>query len=198
MNSNWDSNDYQGFLMESNSNSGHIKDEQILSKYIKDLSSDKENKVLVEIGTWNGLGSTKFFIEGLLENRDAEFWTLENNLDKVNFAKKQWEKIIEENKLNVKFVHGSLISNEDIDEWMKIHRNDYTENDINCINIDKQNTTNIIELPFEKIDVLLIDGGFFGHLEYLLLKDKCKYILLDDTNHPKSKHSRKDLIESDD
>jgi len=192
----WDPQDYQGFLWENSRDLGQVKPWEDLSRFIFELSSDPENKVLVEIGTWNGLGSTRFFMQGLLKNKEAEFWTLENNLEKVNFAKSYWQKVVDDNNLKVNFVHGSVISNEDIDEWVKNHPDDFNEKELYWIDIDKKNTKSVINLPFENIDVLLIDGGFFGHMEYLLLKDKCKYILLDDTTCYKSKQTREELLSS--
>jgi len=192
----WEPQDYQGFLWENSRDLGQVKPWEDLSRFIFELSSDPENKVLVEIGTWNGLGSTRFFMQGLLKNKEAEFWTLENHLEKVNFAKSYWQGVVDDNHLKVNFVHGSVISNEDIDEWLKNYPDDFSEEELYWIDIDKKNTKSVINLPFEKIDVLLIDGGFFGHMEYLLLKDKCKYILLDDTTLYKSKQTREELLNS--
>jgi len=196
----WDPQDLEGFKWESERGLGQVKEDQIFSKYIKELSSDKENKILVEIGTWNGLGSTKFFIQGLLNNKDAVFYTIENNLEKVNFAKSVWEKTIHENSLNVHFLHGSLISNESLSDYLKGTGDVYNEKELFWIDIDMKNSeNNVITLPIDNIDVLLIDGGqYSGFLELMLLIDKSKYILLDDARTPKTEKARMHLLNHED
>ena len=194
----WGEQDYQGFLYESNRGTGQVKADHVLSKYIYDLTSDKENKNIVEIGTWNGLGSTRFFIEALLNNPEANFITIENNFEKINFARNYWKNFIEENKLKVEFAHGTLISNEEIDNFIKENSDSFSQQELEWIEVDKANSESVYTIPFEKIDVLLIDGGHFGNLEYDLLKDKCKYILLDDTTCSKSKSTREDLLNRED
>jgi predicted O-methyltransferase YrrM len=193
----WGSGDLMGFEMESKNNTGQIKSKDNISRIIRDLCSNKENKNLVEIGTWNGLGSTRFFIEAMLNNSDSVFYSLENNLDKYNFAKDYWQKFVSENNLNVNFLHGSLISVEELDDYIKNSNMDLSPGQIEWLDIDKANTTNIIELPIQKIDVLLIDGGEFnGYLEFQKLGEISKYVILDDINSYKNMENHENLLKN--
>ena len=55
---------------------------------IRNLASMVENKTFLEIGTWNGLGSTKQFVDILnTRNDDYIFYSLECNSEKCNDAR---------------------------------------------------------------------------------------------------------------
>ena len=54
--------DYYGFDMASLQNYCQINPEMDSEKIIYDLSENQENSIFVEIGTWNGLGSTRRFL----------------------------------------------------------------------------------------------------------------------------------------
>lgn len=56
---------------------------------------------------------------------------------------------------------------------------------------------NVLEYLPQKIDFLILDGGeFTSYYEYLILKNRSKYIFLDDTCTPTIKNyaTRMDLI----
>jgi hypothetical protein len=191
----WNIEDKQGFQIETLNKRGQININQDFGKLIFELASSIENKIFVDIGTWNGLGSTKCFIEAMKSNPSSILYSIENNIEKYESAKSHWNSLIEENNLNVKFLNGSLVSNKSIDDWICGQNIILSDNEKYWLSIDKINSVNIITLDCQSIDILLIDGSeFSGYLEMILLKDKSKYILLDDVNSMKNKYSRNFLL----
>ena len=65
----WNIEDKQGFETESSFDRGQINIESDFGRVIYELAKKEENSVFVDIGTWNGLGSTKCFIEAMLFNK---------------------------------------------------------------------------------------------------------------------------------
>lgn len=191
----WNIEDKNGFEIESSYNRGQINIDQDFGKIIYDLSKNSDNKVFVDIGTWNGLGSTKCFIEGMKLNKDSILYTIENNIEKYESAKQRWMNVVMDENLNVQFLNGTLISNDEVDNWINTNNILLNETEKYWLSIDKTNSTNVIELNCKEIDVLLIDGSdYSGYLELMLLKNISKYILLDDVNSLKNKYSREYLL----
>lgn len=195
----WNSEDKYGFQLETLNNRGQINLDQDFGKKIYELAKDITGGVFVDIGTWNGLGSTKCFIEAMKDNSSSKLYSIENNTEKYESAKSQWTSVVEEHKLDVDFINGTLVSNSKIDEWIDENNILLNENESYWLSIDKTNSVNLIILDCSKIDILLIDGSeFTGYLEMMLLKDKSNYILLDDVNSMKNKYSREYLISDND
>jgi predicted O-methyltransferase YrrM len=96
----WNKEDLEGFMIESQNNVGQVKQGQELADLIYKLSSDNTNKILVDIGTWNGLGSTRMFIEGMINNKGSILYTIENNTEKINFAKNYWSLFLKQNNFH--------------------------------------------------------------------------------------------------
>lgn len=111
------------------------------------------------------------------------FYSLECNTDKYNFAKKLYE--------NIENVHilNEVILNEmpsDIYEIFPILLTNKTFKSWNDVDFENMKNKNLFlnrdDIP-DFYDVILLDGGeFTSYYEYNKLKDKCKYLLLDDTN----------------
>lgn len=193
----WNTEDKNGFDFETKNGRGQINIDQNFGKLIFDIAKNPENKVFLDIGTWNGLGSTKCFIEAMKINTDSKLFTVENNIEKIESAKRLWESEIKINNLNVQFLNGSFISNIDIDKWIIENKILLNEQQQYWLEIDKTNSEKILLNTFDKIDILLIDGSdYSGYLELMLFKDISNYILLDDVNGIKNKMSREYLIES--
>ena len=100
----WNIEDKQGFEEETKNQRGQINIDQDFGKIIYELSSNSLNKTFVDIGTWNGLGSTRCFIEGMKLNNDSTLYTIENNLEKYDSAKSLWKNVIDNFNLNVNFL----------------------------------------------------------------------------------------------
>jgi hypothetical protein len=179
----WDNNDKQNYSLHQEKKLGQICNDRF-SEIIKQITKDVSNRTFLEIGTWNGLGSTKQFID-VLHNRtdDYIFYSLECNKDKCNDAYNLYlsepkvkilnEVLFNDEPNNFYEIFPQCASNPTYKEW---HRVDM-ENMKKC-NIFLERS----DLP-EVFDVVLLDGGeFTTYFEYQLLKNRCKYLLLDDIN----------------
>jgi hypothetical protein len=131
-------------------------------------------------------------------NKSSILYTIENNEEKYQSTINRLSPIVNELGLNVNFVNGTLINNDDIDNWLVKENIILNENEKYWLLIDKSNSKNLIKLDCQEIDVLLIDGSeFSGYLEMILLKDISNYILLDDVNSIKNKYSREYLLKDE-
>ena len=179
----WEYNDKNNYNSHTLQNVGQISD-GLFSEIIRECAKDQSNKTFLEIGTWNGLGSTKQFVD-MLKTRsdDYVFYSLECNSDKCNDARNLYvneQKTIILNEVlfnnepnNFYDIFPQCLSNTMYKEW---HRVDM-ENMKKC-KIFLERT----DLP-EIFDVVLLDGGeFTTYFEYQLIKDRFKYLLLDDIN----------------
>jgi hypothetical protein len=194
----WDCDDKVGFDACLLKNLGQINND-IFSQKIREFSKDPVNKSFLEIGTWNGLGSTKQFIDEL-ENRtdDYIFYSLECNSEKSAYAKSLYSNkkvnILNEVIFNVEppdfyKIFPQCINNSMYKKW----------NDIDIINMKKCNLfLDRKELP-EIFDVILLDGGeFTTYFEFRILQNRCKYLMLDDINVDKCKLIVKEIEENPD
>lgn len=193
----WEQNDLNNFNKLIKENKGQISNDK-LSSIIYQLSSNRNIKTYLEIGTWNGLGSTKAFVDGFKKRTDDYiFYSLECNKDKSLFAKNLYKN---NNKINIL---NEIIWNEIPDNFYKIFpqclsNKKYKQwNDVDIINMKKCNKfLDRIDLP-KIFDVILLDGGeFTTYHEFQLLKDRCRLLLLDDTNTDKCKLIVKEIKEN--
>lgn len=172
---------------------GQINRGSKLGEHIYELSKRNDVKFILDIGTWNGLGSTKCILDAVKKSNIIKYvWSLECNKIKH-----------EEAKINLglipptfKLIHGSLINYKELENIKKTHElfgdePKWIEEDIAWI----RNTPLFEEIP-ENIDLCIIDGGeFSGNIEFFKLKDRCKYIVLDDTRSRKNKESRQYIVD---
>lgn len=179
----WDQNDKNGFLSESNNQVGQVKNNTFLANIITKLCNEKNNKTFLEIGTWNGYGSTKIFVDSLSNRTDTLFYSLECNKEKSDFARNLYK-----DKDNV-FILNETINNELPDDISQIFPELLTNKQYNYWNeVDVNNMKNSklflerTDLP-QIFDVIFLDGGeFTTYYEFQVLNSKCNYLLLDDTN----------------
>jgi hypothetical protein len=182
----WDSNDREGYNYAKQQNLGQIGNDEF-SKDIETYASNVAFKNFLEIGTWNGLGSTMCFANGL-KNRtdDYVFYSLECNKDKSADAVKLYAGREQIHILN------EVIWNEEPSDFYKIFPQCLTDstykywNEVDLINMKRCNLFLKRENLPEKFDVILLDGGeFTTYYEFQLLKDRCKILMLDDINTDK-------------
>jgi len=148
----------------------------------------KINKVL-EIGSWDGTGSTTCLIEALKTVPDSSLSCLE-------VREERYKQLVEctKNYDFVKCYNESSISQKSLvhKDFNKIWTSKYNKIRESCRNkveswyniemgyLSKVNA-GFLEKNNEYYDGVLIDGGeFFGYSEYTLLKDRCKAFFLDD------------------
>jgi hypothetical protein len=191
----WNENDMKGFNSSSNQQIGQINLDSQIGKYLYELSLNNKLSTFLEIGTWNGLGSTKCFIEGFKQRSTPfTFYSLECNTEKCNFANELYKTIdnvhiLNETILNtmpddIFTIFPEILKDTELNYWNSIDFNNMK---------DKKLFLNRTDIP-EMFDVLLLDGGeFTTWYEYQQLKDKCRIIIMDDTNTCKCKKIVQDL-----
>lgn len=163
---------------------GQITPASQLGRFLMLAASDTDVTTIVEIGTWNGLGSTLCLQKGLEERRDgstADFLSLEANLDMHNQARKNLHP-----PRSVKLLWGTIVEVDALDG------SDLSPDEAKWIVEDKDSISAaplvLDELPLS-IDLLLLDGGEFSSwAEFVSLRDRCrKWLFLDDTRVRKNR-----------
>lgn len=149
--------------------------------------------IIVEIGTWTGLGSTKCVIEGIKGKEKCRFISIEAWPEKYQQAKINVGVVP-----NVELVLGCIIKPENIPTFSNLsqfHR-DWLNREIGYY----KSIPNVLSIIPPKIDFLILDGGeFTSDMEFDLLNERSKYILMDDTNPDsitiKNIHSRQKVLD---
>ena len=164
---------------------GQITEDSAAGKWISKVSRLDGVRTIVEVGTWNGMGSTRCVIDAI-KGTDISFMSIEASEYMCNMARANLPKDSE----NVSLLHGH-ISDEliDVDTLGDIFFSDHSRTTKRSwLQEDKRNISsspNVIGLMPENIDFLILDGGEFSSwYEFLLLKDRTKYLFLDDTRPP--------------
>jgi len=177
----WCPNDKSGFL---SANLGQISPNDKCGQTLVHYVRTNQLNNIVDIGTWNGMGSTLCFLVGLQGNTTTKLITLEINRDKVENAKKNLQQYI--GTTNIDFVWGSVISSDEIVDMPTIFPEFIANTEfqrwhsIDVANIDA--SPNVLDRIPETIDFILFDGGeFTTYYEFMKLFTRCvKFIALDD------------------
>lgn len=174
---------------------GQINRGTTTGELIYNLCLNEDVQTIVEIGTWNGMGSTKCVADALLQRfDDSRMISLEANKKMYDLARTYWDQILlpynSFMKEKVNLIYGRIIEKEDLIplEEIRTYSNyipdweNWYQQDISSIE-SSENVLNRLPL---NIDLLLLDGGEFSTLsEFNKLKDRSKYILCDDTRTTK-------------
>ena len=179
----WEQNDKKGFENSKLTFSGQINSGRF-SEIIKDFAKNEDNKTFLEIGTWNGMGSTKQFIDELVIRLDDYiFYSLECNVEKSLYARCLYS------NLTKVYILNEVLFKDEPDNFYDIFpqcKTNETFKDGHKVDMENMKKCNLFlerdDLP-ELFDVVLLDGGeFTTYFEFQLIKDKTKYLLLDDIN----------------
>lgn len=169
---------------------GQINRGSNLGEIIYHLCLQDDIKVIVEIGTWNGMGSTKCVYDSVsVKKEDFLVYTLECNEEFYNKCLENYKNLPKLDNFN--FILGTIVEpEENIDpisnfddrffqQYSRKIQSTWRNEDVeNC-----KKTKNVLDIIPEKIDLLILDGGEFSGLsEYQKLKDRSTYFVLDDTN----------------
>jgi hypothetical protein len=195
----WDEPDKKGFNDCSMSKIGQINQGTLIGDLIHNFAQDSSATTFLEVGTWNGMGSTKCIIEGLKKRQTPyKFWSLECNSEKSEIARKLY-------KIDNVHILNEVLYNkmpEDIMENFPVLKEN--PDFLHWLNVDIKNMSDkplFLErqgLP-EIFDFVLLDGGeFTTYNEFMLLKDRFRTIVIDDINTHKGPLIKKFLTENDD
>jgi hypothetical protein len=169
--------------MENVVNDGQIKYTSAMGQVIASYAQDIRFKNYLEIGTWNGGGSTYCFAKGF-EHREEPFYflTLEINKELFEISKEKYKNIP-----YVRCVHGSIISTHDISNTNMILER-FENLNMDWLRDDLENLANVSHIKFDNVspDVVLLDGSeYLTYFEFMKLRDTTKVFILDDINTEK-------------
>lgn len=180
----WCPNDKEGLFASTIAKQGQINPKDLFGREIMNLCSRDDIKNILEIGTWNGLGSTKCIVEALKlrNNKDYNFYSLEANSEKSSFAKELYK-----DEKNVHILNEVIYNDEKSDIFQIFPEMNYNSEFRRWHHVDMENMKskplflNRKDIP-QIFDFVLLDGGeFTTWYEYQELKDRCHYLGLDDT-----------------
>jgi hypothetical protein len=181
--------------LESVPTEGQINRRSRFGEIIYNVAKDSRFHTFLELGTWNGRGSTRCFIEALLEREDEYlFISLENDRKLHGAATEYWKGRIND---KIQLVYGTVIRPDEMIkeeevrahplfelELVKDHYRLYYQSDVS----NSSSAPLVLERIPSQIDVLLMDGGeFSGYAEWSKLRDRSlRAVLLDDINTMKN------------
>lgn len=174
-------------------------EEDVLGRAIVDICKQPDVRTIVEVGAWNGLGTTRCVLHGLKEGNktDFSFTSLECSPDRYIEAVNNNHLAISK---NFNILYGKIVSETMLGSWF----------DINSLRVDQkswlvQNISWMMNVPDvsyalpDKIDFLILDGGEFStFLEWEKLKSRTRYCALDDTRELKCNRIRTEILASPD
>lgn len=148
---------------------------------IYNISKDPAIKTIVEIGTWNGLGTTKCIHDAILESgkRDFLVLSLEADILRHNEAKSHYPIPLK----NFNLIYGTIVKVEEIlpkmnNEGNAIKHLPWLMEEANFF----KTAPYVLDLIPEKIDFLILDGGeYSSSVEFEKLWERSHFIALDDT-----------------
>ena len=179
----WDDTDKNNYDAHNAKGLGQICDDPF-SREIERYAADPQYTAFLEIGTWNGRGSTRAFANGLRgRTDDYVFYSLECNADKSADAAALYA---DEPRMHIL---NEVIWNDEPSDFYAVFPQALSDamyrrwNEVDILNMKKCPLfLERKDLP-EVFDVLLLDGGeFTTYHEFQALKDRCRVLMLDDIN----------------
>lgn len=165
---------------------GQINIGSQLGDIICSMCKQDDIKVIVEIGTWNGMGTTKCIYDSIIQSNKIDFlvYSLESNSVFYNQAICNLPKIE-----NFNIILGRIVEVEELINIDECDDNLFTIYNKEIVKSwlveDVQNyksVKNVLDQMPDKIDLLILDGGEFSSLsEFKKLKNRTTYFVLDDT-----------------
>jgi len=169
---------------------GQINLDSKCGKFIFDLIQNNEIESVLETGTWNGCGTTRVLYEALKDKKNKKVISLETNQSFYKKAHTLYENIDWVNVLNKRIIEiEDLVQEHEFNdprhsEWISHDISDFKETE--CLNIDDMN-----------FDLCVLDSSEFGGFsEFNKIKNKCKYLVLDDSSVLKHEKTRKYCLDN--
>lgn len=177
---------------------GQINIDENAGKLIYSIGLCKNIKNILEIGTWNGMGSTQCVIQSLKKRNQAA------NFISIELYPEMYKQAIYNLGDDLKYVNilnGSIVSDSDLG-WFDssqinfsqdLHAQLYYHKDIEYLKTSK----NVLQEVQDEIDFLILDGGEYStYPEWQKLKNKTSIVFLDDTNILKCSRIRSEILHS--
>jgi hypothetical protein len=146
-------------------------------------------QTILEIGSWDGTGSTRCFIEGLKNLKFPKLYCIELRKDRFETLKENTKEYSWVECLNVSTISKNTFLHKNFDEiWTSSYNKIENKNreiveswfndDMSYIETYE---TGYLDTDTKFYDGVLIDGGeFSGYSEYKLVKDRTNVLFLDD------------------
>jgi hypothetical protein len=165
---------------------GQINLNSIFSNFIINLIQSNDINSVIETGTWNGCGSTRCLYEGLKTKSNPKLISFETDYVRYLEAKQLYSPVSW-----IEIINGSIIKSEEfISENLDITHKSWLDEDIY-----RYQNASFIDLADQKFDLAFLDSSEFGGFaEFLKIKDRCKYLVIDDTNILKHRQTREYCI----
>ena len=164
---------------------GQINRGSFLGDFLYEEAQKENNKIFVEIGAWNGQGSTWCILEGLIDSQreDYEFFSLEISVEFYYQALDFLPKAKNFHLLLGKITDEILDIEKQDKSWFSVHDINQQKGWLKYDLINLKNSPNVLDKIPPKIDLLVLDGSEFqGYQEWEILAPRSKIIALDDTN----------------
>lgn len=175
---------------------------------IYEISKREDVREIVEIGTWNGMGSTICVIKGIEDSgKQKRFTSIELYKEMYEEAKSN----LSEKSSIVNLLNGTIVEPVDLDWFDKSIIEEVVSSQKDLYGISYMHTilwyqkdidnlssaTNVMSSIPENIDLLILDGGeYTSYPEWKKLKDRTRIVCLDDSNIFKCSKIRSEIIDS--
>lgn len=170
---------------------GQINLNTKLGNYIYNIIKDYNIKNILDIGTWNGYGSTMCCLQSIIDNnKHCNFISMEANYEQFLLAKSN----LKDYTKYIKLIYGritdlyDLVLLEDYDEsffslYSKDIQKQWYQKDVDQHTYTPYVYDKIITMLNNHIDLLILDGGeYCTYGEFNKLKNIVNFIVLDDIN----------------
>lgn len=188
-----------------NTVTGQINLDSALGQYIYNITKLPEIKTIIDIGTWNGLGSTMCVIQGIIDSHKENYRAISIEANYEQFLSAKSNLVLYEKYIQL--LYGRITNSEDL-----VSLNDYDDTFFSLYSRQLQeqwyqvdlkqhktapNIYNDIMKQMSQIDLLILDGGeYCSYGEFTKLEPIAKYIILDDTRTIKNYKAAKILRNS--
>jgi len=172
---------------------GQINRGSLLGEHIYNLAKRNDVNNIVDIGTWNGLGSTKCILDAVVGTR-KEVWSIECN--KMLYEEANVRLLFRPDSFHL--IHGSLITYTELEDEALFNgfvkgANKWLKEDLDWL----VHTPCVLDQMPTYVDLAVIDGGeYSGWLEFVKLLRRTRYFVLDDTKTDKHRFTRAFVLEN--
>ena len=179
---------------------GQINPDSSFGKAIMTIASEDTYSTFLDVGTWNGMGTTRCLVLATDGRPNSMIYSVEANRDMYNQAVSNWSSNMPS---NLKLIYGklskSMLSYEEIvnsPKFKDVQTHFMIHYGQDCYDFSN---APVVDLP-NNIDVAILDGGEFCGAGDLLrvLKLGPKIIALDDTKCMKNDTNVETLSNSSD
>jgi hypothetical protein len=164
-------------------NTGQVQVNSPFGQWIAKYSADPKFSRYLEIGTWNGQGSTCCFYEGFKNRKDAfALQSYEIAKDRVVEATNIWK-----GYAPIEIIHGRMLDDHECPTWTAV-RAIHPSINVAWHTEDVMNFWNCEYVPMNDPQVILLDGAEYltwFEFEKMIATTRASVYLLDDTQTAK-------------